>query len=182
MKNPWQILDQKKIYDNPWLALTEYDVINPNGGKGIYGKVHFKNLATGILPIDAEGNIILIGQYRFPIEEYSWEIPEGGVPFDEDPLDGAKRELAEEAGLKANKWTLIQECNLSNSVTDENCLIYVAEELSSTIAEPDETEQLKIKKVAFDDAFQMVMNGEIKDVITIVAILKWQLMRKPNLL
>src|ERR1041384_5055763 len=106
-QNPWQILSSKEVYDNKWIAVTEYDVINPNGGKGIYGKVHFKNLAIGILPLDDQLNTWLVGQYRFTIDQYSWEMPEGGGEMDTDPLESAKRELLEETGLKAKKWTLL---------------------------------------------------------------------------
>ena len=113
--NPWTIISSEEKYDNPWINLTEYQVINPNGGKGIYGKVHFKNLAIGIIPINKNDEIILIGQYRFPLDVYSWEIPEGGGKLDINPLDSAKRELLEETGLKANKWTKLMEMHLSNS-------------------------------------------------------------------
>lgn len=178
MTNPWQILSASEIYDNPWIHLTEYAVINPNGGKGIYGKIHFKNRAIGILPIDGDGNIILIGQYRFPIEQYSWELPEGGALYNEDPLDGAKRELAEEAKLQAEKWQLLSESYLSNSVTDEHCLIYLATELSPAFAEQDDTEDLVVKKVSIEEALQMVLSNEITDVITQVAILKWKALQK----
>src|SRR4051812_21642290 len=98
-ENPWQTLNAKAIYENPWIQLTEFDVINPSGGKGIYGKVHFKNLAIGVLPLDEDLNTYLVGQYRYTIDQYSWEIPEGGGNIGEDPLDAAKRELVEETGL-----------------------------------------------------------------------------------
>ena len=130
-KNPWQILSEKNIYDNNWINVTEYDVINPNGGKGIYGKVHFKNIAIGVVPLDEEYNTYLVGQYRFTIDQYSWEIPEGGC-LNESPLDAAKRELLEETGLKANNWQQIIEMYLSNSVTDEHCFVFVAKELNAT--------------------------------------------------
>src|SRR6476661_7194004 len=102
--NPWKILGEKNIYDNKWINVTEYDVINPSGGKGIYGKVHFKNLAIGIVPLDEEFNTYLVGQYRFPLNQYSWEVPEGGGLLGDDPLSAAERELLEETGLKAAYW------------------------------------------------------------------------------
>ena len=102
-KNPWQILSAKQIYDNKWINVTEYDVINPGGGKGIYGKVHFKNLAIGIVVLDENLNTFLVGQYRFTLSEYSWEIPEGGGALDTDPLESAKRELLEETGYSCGK-------------------------------------------------------------------------------
>src|SRR3954468_11310954 len=105
--NPWTILGQKEIYSNPWIKVMEYDVLNPAGGKGIYGKVHFKNLAIGIIPLDEQMNTWLVGQYRFTLNEYSWEIPAGGGLFAVDPVESAKRELKEETGLVADIWTEI---------------------------------------------------------------------------
>ncbi|MDR0792445.1 MAG: NUDIX hydrolase [Chitinophagaceae bacterium] len=174
--NPWKIVDTKEIYDNPWISVTEYDVINPSGGKGIYGKVHFKNLAIGILPIDEENNIWMIGQFRFPINLYSWELPEGGGLHEHSPLDSAKRELLEETGLKAESWEKILEMHLSNSVTDEKAIVYAARRLSQHNPQPEETEKLRIQKVPFETAFQKVMNGEITDAISVAAILKWKTM------
>src|ERR1700742_2993 len=114
--NPWTVLSERNAYDNKWIGVTEYQVINPGGGKGIYGKVHFKNLAVGVIPIDHEGNTWLVGQYRFTLSAYSWEIPEGGGDPAVSPLESAQRELREETGLTAKEWTLIQEMHLSNSV------------------------------------------------------------------
>ncbi len=174
--NPWAITGQKDIYDNPWLNLTEYQVINPSGNPGIYGKVHFKNFAIGIVPLDDEMNTYLVGQYRFPLNEYSWEIPEGGGPLGLDPLDSAKRELLEETGLKAGSWIEIQRLHLSNSVTDELSIIYLARELQQFEPEPEDTEQLIIKKVPFETACKMVLGGKITDAITVAAILKTKIL------
>src|SRR6478609_1426384 len=104
-ENNWKTLSTETVYENAWLELSHRDVINPSGNKGIYGLVKFKNQAIGVIPLDAEGNIYLVGQYRYAIDEYSWEIPEGGGALNADPLDAAKRELKEETGLVANKWT-----------------------------------------------------------------------------
>eukprot|EP01037_Dinobryon_pediforme_P008673 gene8673-8765_t len=142
IENPWKITDKKAIYDNPWIGLTEFQVINPSGNPGIYGKIHFKNIAIGIIPLDEELNTYLVGQYRFPLEQYSWEIPEGGGILGIDPIDSAKRELLEETGLKANNWTEIQRMHLSNSVSDELSIIYLARDLSQFESEPEDTEQL----------------------------------------
>src|ERR1700749_713022 len=114
--NPWQITGEKDVYDNPWINLTEYQVLNPSGKPGIYGKGHFKNIAIGILPLDDELNTYLVGQFRFAPDEYSWEMPEGGGPLGIDPLASAKRELLEETGLVAGEWIEIQRMHLSNSV------------------------------------------------------------------
>ena len=127
-ENPWQILDETQIYDNNWIGLTEYQVINPSGGQGIYGKVHFKNFAIGVIPLDDQYNTWLVGQYRFPLNAYSWEIPEGGGHLHESPLIGAQRELLEETGFTASQWTEVQRMHLSNSVSDELAVIYVAYE------------------------------------------------------
>jgi len=175
-KNPWQIISQKEVYDNKWIDVTEYDVINPNGGKGIYGKVHFKNLAIGVVVLDDELNTYLVGQFRFTLNEYSWEIPEGGGPLDIDPLESAKRELLEETGLVANDWSPILKMHLSNSVTDEYSIIYLARQVEQHAAMPEETEQLVIKKLPFEEAWQMVEKGLITDAMSVAAIQKIKLM------
>ncbi|WEA00081.1 NUDIX domain-containing protein [Mucilaginibacter sp. SJ] len=178
--NPWKITSQKNIYDNPWINVTEYQVINPAGNPGIYGKVHYKNLAIGVLPLDEELNTYLVGQYRFTLNQYSWEMPEGGGPEGTDPLDSAKRELLEETGLKASRWTEIQRLHLSNSVSDELSILYLARGLEQFEAEPEETEQLIIKKVPFAEMYRMVCNSEITDAMTVAAVLKVQLLLTEN--
>ena len=176
-ENPWQILGSKEKYDNNWINVTEFDVINPGGGKGIYGKVHFKNIALGIVALDEEMNLYLVGQYRFTIDKYSWEIPEGGGHLNIDPLESAKRELLEETGLKAKKWSLIQNMHLSNCVSDEYSYTYLATELEQYTAMPEESEKLEVKKVSLDESFQMIERGEITDSMTIAALLKIKLMQ-----
>lgn len=174
--NPWTVLDEKKIYENPWIKVTEFDVLNPSGGKGIYGKVHFKSIAVGALPLDSALNIYLVGQFRFTVDRYSWEIPEGGGAFGIDPVESAKRELLEETGLVAEEYTKIVEMHLSNSVSDEYAVIYLARKLSQHTASPEETEQLQIKKLPFEEAYRMVERGEITDSMSVAAILKVKLM------
>ncbi|MCX2474257.1 NUDIX hydrolase [Pedobacter sp. MC2016-05] len=181
-KNPWKTLESDLKYDNYWISVTEHQVINPSGGKGIYGEVHFKNLAIGILPLDEDYNTWLVGQYRFPLKAYSWEIPEGGGPLGEDPLESARRELLEETGMSASNWKEIQRMHLSNSVSDELSIIYVATGLIQGIAMPEETEELMVKKVSFDEAFEMVMKNEITDSMSVAAILKAKLMIMENLI
>jgi len=178
--NPWKITSQKNIYDNPWINLTEFQVINPAGNPGIYGRVHYKNLAIGVLPLDAELNTYLVGQFRFVLNQYSWEMPEGGGPEGTDPLESAKRELLEETGLKASQWTEIQRLHLSNSVSDELSILYLARGLEQFEAEPEETEQLIIKKVPFAEMYRMVCDGEITDAMTVAAVLKVQLLLTEN--
>lgn len=174
--NPWAIVGEKEVYDNKWINVTEYDVINPSGGKGIYGKVHFKNWAIGILPFDEEGNTYLVGQYRFTLNQYSWEIPEGGGPMGEDILASAKRELKEETGLVAAEWTKLLDFHLSNSVCDERGAIFLARKLKQEEAAPEETEDLVVKKIPFEKACQMVENGVITDSMSVAAILKVKLL------
>lgn len=175
MKNPWKILGQKDIYDNKWINVTEYDVINPSGNKGIYGKVHFKNAAIGIVPLDDDFNTYLVGQFRFTLDQYSWEIPEGGGSFD-DMLESAKRELREETGLEAEEWTKLMDFHLSNSVCDEHGAIFLARRLSQHEAQPEETEDLAVKKIPFEEAYRMVENGQITDSMAVAGILKVKLM------
>lgn len=170
--NPWTVLSKKEVYNNPWIGVTEFDVLNPSGGKGIYGKVHFKNNAIGIIPLDEELNTYLVGQYRFTLNKYSWEIPEGGGPIGADLLLSAKRELKEETGLVADEWTKLLDLHLSNSVSNEYGCIFMARGLSQEEAMPEETEQLSIKKVPFMEAYEMVEKGIITDSIAVAAILK----------
>jgi len=174
--NPWKIIDASELYQNNWISLTHYNVINPSGGLGIYGKVHFKNLAIGIVALDDELNTYLVGQYRFTIDKYSWEIPEGGCPKNENPLVAAKRELLEETGLKANQWQVLGTAYLSNSVTNEYSVYYLASGLSQHAAAPEETEQLSIKKISLKEALEMIEEGEINDALSILALQKVQLL------
>lgn len=178
--NPWQILSHKEIYTNPWINVTEYSVINPSGGKGIYGKVHFQNYALAVIALDEDQHIWLVGQYRFPINKYSWELPEGGGPLDVPPLESAKRELLEETGLTAESWTELQHIHLSNSVSDELGIIYLARNLSMGQAEPEETEELQLKRVPFEDAYQMVISNQITDSMSIAAILRLKILLLEN--
>lgn len=175
--NPWQKISSKKIYENPWLILEEHDVVNPAGGKGIYGKVSFKNKALGIIPIDSEGNTWLVGQYRYTLDKYSWEIPMGGGPLGEDILLSAKRELREETGLTALKWTQVMRIHTSNSVTDEEGFVFLAEELEQGETAFEETEDLKILKLSFAEAVEWAMDGRITDAISIAGLLKVWAMR-----
>ncbi len=177
----WKRKSSAIVYDNPWITVHHDEVTAPTGHEGIYGRVHYKNVAIGIIPIDKDWNTWLVGQYRYPIEQYSWEIPEGGGPVQgEAILEAAKRELAEEAGLSAKLWTEIQRFHVSNSVSDELGVIYLARELDFTATAPDETEVLELRKLPFDDGLRLVENGEITDSLTIIAYLKVSQLRKNN--
>ena len=171
-ETPWKITSQKEMYSNPWIGLTEYQVINPSGNPGIYGKVHFKNVAIGVFPLDDDLNTYLVGQFRFALGQYSWEMPEGGGPLDTEPLESAKRELLEETGLKAREWSELQRIHLSNSVSDELGIVYLARGLEQFEAEPEDTEQLEVRKVPFEKVYEMVCNNEITDSLTVAAVLK----------
>lgn len=171
--NPWTTLSSRLVYSNKWIELTEHEVINPSGGKGIYGKVHFKNKAIGIIPVDENGYTWLVGQFRYTLDAYSWEIPEGGGPLHESPLAAAQRELEEETGLRAGKWTELMRIHTSNSVTDEEGIIYLAEQLTEGPSKPEETEgDLIVKKLPLTEAIAMVMRGEITDSMSVAALLK----------
>lgn len=176
MKNPWTTLTTKPQYDNPWVHVVEHDVLNPKGDPGIYGVVRFKNLAIGVVPIDADGSTVLVGQYRYPLETYSWEIPEGGGSRAVDPLDSARRELIEETGLRAARWHRFLDLHLSNSVTDEHAIGYLAWDLTQGKAQPDDTEKLETRRVPFSDAVAMALKGEITDALAVAALLKAQLL------
>lgn len=177
-KNPWTTLSAKEVYDNPWIQITHRDVLTPAGTSGIYGKVHFKNTAIGILPLDQDNHTWLVGQYRYTLDEYHWEIPEGGGPLGTDPLEAAKRELLEETGITARSWTKILDMHTSNSVTDEHGVAYIARDLSFGEAEPEETEDLKVIRVPFSEALAMVMDGRITDSLSMITIMKVALMEK----
>ncbi|MEP4533831.1 MAG: NUDIX hydrolase [Cyclobacteriaceae bacterium] len=160
------------IYENPWLRLDEDEVINPGGGISHYGKVHFKNLAIAIIPLDEDQNTWIVGQWRYALNEYSWEVPMGGGPLEIDRLESAKRELKEETGLTAKKWTEFMKVHTSNSVTDEVGYAFLAEGLTEGETEFDETEDLEIKKLPFKELHEMALDGRITDGLSIVAILK----------
>ncbi|QNL22968.1 NUDIX hydrolase [Hyphobacterium sp. CCMP332] len=171
-ENPWKTLSEENVYDNPWIQVSHNRVINPNGGEGIYGKVSFKNLAIGIIPIDNELNTWLVGQYRYTIDEYSWEIPMGGGKIGIPAIESAKRELKEETGIIAKNWDLISKIHTSNSVTDELGFTYLAQDLSFEDTEFEETERLEIKKLPLLEAFELVMKNEITDSLSQAGILK----------
>jgi 8-oxo-dGTP pyrophosphatase MutT (NUDIX family) len=174
--NPWRILSSEEKYENNWIQVTEYQVMNPSGNNGIYGVVHFKNMAIGIIALDADYNIYLVGQYRVPLDAYSWEIPEGGGPLGIDPLESARRELMEETGLEARQWRKVLQMHLSNSVSDEFSIIYLARDFIQHDPNPEETEQLDIVKLPFDEAYKKVQQGLITDSISVAAILQLKLM------
>lgn len=179
---PWKRRSRSQRYDNPWITVEHDEVLTPRGTEGVYGVVHFKNIAIGVIPLDEQQHTWIVGQYRYPHRAYSWEIPEGGGPVDQDPLHSAQRELAEEVGLSAQRWDLLLEMDLSNSVTDERCLIYLARQLSPVSAHPDETEELSVRRIPFTELHEGVLEGRFKDSITVAGVLKLQRMLERGLL
>jgi 8-oxo-dGTP pyrophosphatase MutT (NUDIX family) len=171
-KNPWKKLEERLIYENDWIILDEHKVINPNGNTGIYGKISFKNKAIGIIPLDDKQYTWIVGQFRYTLDEFSWEIPMGGGPSSDNILQSAKRELLEETGLIANHWTKILRIHTSNSVTDEEGYVFLAEELKQIDPEFDDTEKLIIKKLPFRELHRMVLENKITDSISIAGVLK----------
>lgn len=167
----WKRLESRVVFDNPWITVREDRVINPGGGRNDYGHVHFKNRAVAILPLDDAGNTWLVGQDRYTLGAWSWELPMGGAPVDEDPLQAARRELREETGLTAGRWREIMRLHISNSITDEAGIVFIAEELSQGEPAFEETENIEIRKLPVADAIEMVRRGEITDVISVAALL-----------
>ena len=170
--NPWKQQSSKLVFENPWLTLHEDKVINPGGGISHYGKINFKNIAIGIIPLDADNNTWLVGQYRYVPDCYSWEIPMGGGQLEIDPLESAKRELIEETGLIAEDWQELMKLHTSNSVTDERGIIYIARDLSQGETAFEETEELLIQKLPLDEAVERVLSGEITDSVSVAGLLK----------
>ena len=171
-KNPWKTKSITQVYENPWIRVEHHEVITPSGKDGIYGKTHFKNKAIAILPLDDAQNTWLVGQYRYPLNSYSWEVPMGGGPLEEDLISAAKRELKEETGLSANQWSEMQTIHTSNSVTDEVGHIFLAQGLSEGEPEFEDTEDLQIIKLPFIDALTWVMEGKITDSLSVISILR----------
>lgn len=172
----WKRLSKRVVYDNPWIQVSHEEVSRPNGSEGIYGVVHFKTRATGIVTLDDEGNTWLVKQSRYACDAVTYEIPEGGAPLGEDPLLAAKRELKEETGLVAEYWKHIQTLQTSNSVTDEMAYLYLARGLSQGEQSLDETEDIELMKVPFSQAIEMVLDGTIVDSMSVAALLRVAMM------
>jgi 8-oxo-dGTP pyrophosphatase MutT (NUDIX family) len=168
--NPWRRVSRRVAYENPWIEILHDDVMRPDGKPGIYGVVHFRHLAIGVVPIDADDRILLVGQFRYTVDRYSWEIPEGGGDLDEEPEAAARRELAEETGFVGGEWRELCRAELSNSVTDEITVLFVATGLEAGPAAPEGTEQLQLRWVPFDEVMAMIARGEIADAMTILAM------------
>lgn len=168
----WRKHSSKIVYDNDWMTVREDEVTNPGGGQNLYGHVQFKNVAVAVLPLDDDGCTRLVGQDRYTLDQYSWELPMGGAPLDEDPLEAARRELREETGLRASEWCELMRLHLSNSITDELGIVYVAKGLSQGESAPEETEDLALRVVPLSEAIDMALDGRITDALSAAALLR----------
>jgi 8-oxo-dGTP pyrophosphatase MutT (NUDIX family) len=167
---PWTRRSRRVAYENAWITVWHDAVIRPDGAPGIYGVVHFANVAAGVLALDDRDRVLLVGQHRYALDDYSWEIPEGGVPPGESALDGARRELREETGVEATDWRELARTHLSNSVSDELAVLYLATGLTEGRAEPDGTEALEIRWLPFEEVLAMTLDGRITDAMTVIAV------------
>jgi 8-oxo-dGTP pyrophosphatase MutT (NUDIX family) len=167
---PWLRRSRRVAYENPWITVWHDEVTRPDGAPGIYGIVHFANLAVGVLALDDDDRVLLVGQHRYALDTYSWEIPEGGVPAGESPIEGARRELREETGFDAAEWRELGRSHLSNSVSDEFAILFLATGLTDGIATPDGTEALEIRWLPFDEVLAMTLDGQITDALTVLAV------------
>lgn len=174
----WKKFSSRTVYENDWMAVREDHVQNPGGGENQYGYVHFKNIAVAILPLDHDDHTWLVGQSRYTLGEYSWELPMGGAPRDEDPLSAARRELAEETGLRANSWQELMRLHTSNSITNEQAIVFIATGLVVGDSAHEDSEDISTRRVHIDAAIEMVTKGEITDAISVAALLRFGLMRK----
>lgn len=175
-KSPWETLSEEVRYENPWIRVEEHQVTNPAGNPGIYGTVNFKNRAVAIVPLFANGDILLVGQFRYPLQEYHWELPMGGAPEEESTLIYAQRELKEETGFSAQNWKLFLTMHLSPSITQEQGFTYLATDLQEGERALEETEDIVVKRLPFEQVFQQVMKGEITNAMTVASIMKVRLL------
>lgn len=170
--NPWRVRSVRRAYESDWLAVDDHDVINPAGKPGFYGVVRVRRMAVGVLPIEADGRVHLVGQWRFPLARYSWEMPEGGAEPGEAPAECARRELAEETGLIAGRLEEILRLDLSNSLTDEGGVLFLATDLRQGAAAPEETEVLRRLTAPFSEVLTRATAGAITDALTVAAVLR----------
>ena len=174
---PWTRRSRQVAYENAWIAIWHDEVTRPDGQPGVYGVVHFANLAAGVLVLDDADRVLLVGQHRYALDAWSWEIPEGGVPAGETALAGAQRELIEETGVDAADWRELARLHLSNSVSDELAILFLATGLTLGVATPEGTEALDVRWLPFDKVLAMTLDGRITDAMTVVAVERLALLR-----
>ena len=179
---PWTDAGGRTVYENPWLRLTEHNATAPTGAPALYAVLRPRNLAVGVLPIHDDGTVTLVGQSRFACADFSWEMPEGGAPFDEDPLEGIRRELAEEAGLKADHWLEVLQMQMSNSVTDERAVAWLCWGLSPAPVAPDPTEVIVTARTPFMTLIDAIGRGQVQDAFTVATALRAYHMARESLL
>jgi 8-oxo-dGTP pyrophosphatase MutT (NUDIX family) len=167
---PWTRQSRAVAYENAWITVWHDDVARPDGSPGIYGVVHFANLAVGVVVLDDDDGVLLVGQHRYTLDTYSWELPEGGVPPGESAIDGARRELREETGVEADCWREIARFHLSNSISDEAGVLFAAHATSHGAPSPEPSEDLAIRWLPFDEALAMTIDGRITDAITMIGL------------
>jgi 8-oxo-dGTP pyrophosphatase MutT (NUDIX family) len=167
---PWTRRSREVAYDNPWITIWHDEVARPDGSPGIYGVVHFANLAVGAVVLDDEDRVLLVGQHRYTLDAYSWELPEGGVPDGEPAVDGARREVREETGVEADGWREIVRFHLSNSISDEAGVLFAARARTHGAPSPEPSEELEIRWLPFDEALAMTTDGRITDAMTIMGL------------
>jgi 8-oxo-dGTP pyrophosphatase MutT (NUDIX family) len=172
---PWRRRSRATAYANPWIDVFHDDVVRPDGGPGIYGVVHFRTGAVGVVAVAQDGRILLVGQHRYTLDEYSWELPEGGVADSEAAEEGARRELREETGYDAAEWRFLFRFTTSNSVTDERGEMFVATGLREGVASPEPTEDLAVRWATLDEILAEIDEGRIHDLMTIAAIYRYAL-------
>ena len=168
----WKKHASRIVFENDWIVVREDHVTNPGGGENHYGHVQFKNVAVAILPIDEGGNTRLVGQTRYTLNQYSWELPMGGAPQSEDPFVAAQRELQEETGLIAEDWRELMRLHLSNSITDELGIAYIATGLQQGETSLEETEDITVRTVPLEDAIDMARSGQITDALSVATLLR----------
>lgn len=178
----WKSVGDETVFENPWMRISAHSATAPTGAPATYVVMRPKNLAAGVLPIHSDGTVTLVGQARFPLANYSWEMPEGGAPYDEDPLEGARRELAEEAGLAAGTWREVLRMELSNSVTDERAIAWLAWDLSEVATDPDPTEVIALVRVPFMSLIAEIDRGSVRDAFTVATALRAYHMAREGLL
>ncbi|WPZ33643.1 NUDIX hydrolase [Thalassobaculum sp. OXR-137] len=175
-RGPWIVNATRRVYDNPWIGISEHDVTDPGGNPGLYGVCEVKSVAVGIVPVDAQGHVWLVGQHRFPRDYYSWELPEGGGRLDVPPIDSARRELKEETGLTAGNWLEILHTDFSNAISDEIGVGFLAWDLTVGDADPDPDEKIDIRRLPFAAALEMALAGEIRDAFSQNMLMKVEIL------